>query len=291
MNFQIKKCLFCETFKPLGLYHSNPASKDGYWGWCKECEKRYGYSQKKLEINGKCNYIVSFSGGKDSTAMLLKLIEEKRRIDAVVYFDCGSFEWPQMAGHIERIEKDTGIKIIKIHPFMDFYEQAITLLPGNKSINGWPTPMLRWCTMQKINLIKQAMRPFRPYVQYIGFSSDENDRVLKASISGNNVKRDHFMNNEFPLVEWGMTEADCLKYCFEKGYDWGGLYNYFSRVSCWCCPLQNQTDLAKLCKHFPDMWKRLKAWDQAMPEPYKKDPTIFEKIEQRVYFAEAGGQP
>lgn len=239
------------------------------------------------------NYVVSFSGGKDSTAMLLKLIEDKRRIDAVVYFDCGSFEWPQMADHIKLVEDNTGIKIIKLHPTIDFYIQAKMLLPNNKSINGWPTPMLRWCTMQKINMIKQALRPYRPYIQYIGFSSDENDRVLKASISGNNVKRDHFMVNEFPLVEWGMTETDCLKYCLDRGYRWSGLYEHFSRVSCWCCPLQNQTDMAKLCKYYPDMWKKLKSWNEEMPRPFKNDPDIFNKMERKVYFSadSEGGKP
>lgn len=278
MNFKIKECLFCHTKKPLGYFHSNPASRDGYWAWCKQCEKMYGY----YEAKGNEKYVVSFSGGKDSTAMLLRLIEEKKPINAIVYFDCGSFEWPQMAKHIERIEKDTGKQIIKLHPHKDFLELATTLEPRNKKINGWPTPIFRWCTMMKINTIKQAMRPYRPYIQYIGFSSDENDRVLKASISGNNVKRDHFMKNRFPLVEWGMTEKDCLKYCFDRGYDWDGLYNYFSRVSCWCCPLQNHDDLTKLCKYFPDMWEKLKLWDSKMPDSFKNDKLIFEKIEKKA---------
>jgi 3'-phosphoadenosine 5'-phosphosulfate sulfotransferase (PAPS reductase)/FAD synthetase len=279
--------MFCKENKPAGMFTNNPASKDGRWAWCKQCEKKSSYYQEKNEREGRVNYVVSFSGGKDSTAMLLRLIEEKRKIDAVIYFDCGSFEWPQMAGHIDLVEKNTGIKIIRIGPPMDFYEMAHKLLPKNKEINGWPTPTLRWCTMLKINLIKQSLRPFRPYHQYIGFSSDENDRVLKASISGNNVKRDHFMTNKFPLVDWGMTVLG-------RGYNWSGLYDHFSRVSCWCCPLQNQTDLAKLCKYYPDMWKKLKSWNDKMPRPFKNDPDIFNKMERRVYFSVAaseGGKP
>ena len=27
-----------------------------------------------------------------------------------------------------------------------------------------------------------------------------------------------------------MTEADCLAYCKERGYDWGGLYEKFPNV-------------------------------------------------------------
>ncbi|GAI98610.1 unnamed protein product, partial [marine sediment metagenome] len=38
-------------------------------------------------------YIASFSGGKDSTAMLLRLIKEGWPLDEVVFFDTG-WEFP-----------------------------------------------------------------------------------------------------------------------------------------------------------------------------------------------------
>ena len=285
MNFNLKECIFCKTRKPLGYFRRNPASKDGFWSWCKLCEKMYSY----YDVKGDEKYVVSFSGGKDSTAMLLRLIEEKKPIDAIIYYDCGSFEWPQMETHIKKVEKNIGREIIKIKHQKDFYELATELQPRNKEINGWPTMMMRWCTMIKINMIRQALRPYRPWVQYIGFSSDEQDRVLKASLSGSNVTKVKFFKNRFPLVEWGMTEKDCLKYCLDRGYTWDGLYEHFSRVSCWCCPLQNQTDLSKLCQYYPDMWKRLKAWNSNMPKPFKNDPDIFNKIEKRAYSSETSG--
>lgn len=280
MSFKIKKCFFCNNALPIGYFRQNPASRDGHWAWCKACEKKYSYYD--IKNNGNRNHVVSFSGGKDSTAMLFKMIEMDMRIDAVVYFDCGSFEWPQMAEHISKVEKDTGKKIITIHPEKDFLELASKLQPGNRQINGWPTPGLRWCTMIKINAIRQRLREFRPYVQYIGFSSDENDRVLKAQTNGNNIGREHMFINKFPLVEWGMTEADCLSYCKAKGYDWGGLYEHFSRVSCWCCPLQNNQELIKLCTYYPEMWNKLKTWNALMPSPFKGNNAIFEKIEKFI---------
>jgi 3'-phosphoadenosine 5'-phosphosulfate sulfotransferase (PAPS reductase)/FAD synthetase len=275
--FKIKQCIFCKRQLPVGYFHRNLAATDGYWSWCKKCEKMYGYYQAR----GDEKYVVSFSGGKDSTAMLLRLIEEKKPIDAIIYFDCGSFEWPQMSEHIKLVEKNTGKQIIKIHSHKDFLELASKLQPNNKEINGWPTPMMRWCTMIKINMIRQTLRPYRPYIQYIGFSSDENDRVLKASASGSSSQKVKFFKNRFPLVEWNMKESDCLKYCKDHGYHWDGLYDNFSRVSCWCCPLQNNTDLFKLCKKYPEMWKKLKQWDALMPDRFKRDPLIFKKIESR----------
>ena len=48
--------------------------------------------------------IVSFSGGKDSTWMLLELIRRSEHIDEVVFFDTG-WEFPQMLRHVEKIKK------------------------------------------------------------------------------------------------------------------------------------------------------------------------------------------
>ena len=40
-------------------------------------------------------HVASFSGGKDSTAMVLRLIEEDWPLDEIVFFDTG-WEFPQM---------------------------------------------------------------------------------------------------------------------------------------------------------------------------------------------------
>lgn len=48
-------------------------------------------------------HIVSFSGGKDSTAMLLRMLEEGMQVDDIIYCDIGK-EFPQMYKHIDKVE-------------------------------------------------------------------------------------------------------------------------------------------------------------------------------------------
>lgn len=48
--------------------------------------------------------ILSFSGGKDSTAMLLMAIDKNVSVDEIVVFDTG-WEYPEMYEHWERIFK------------------------------------------------------------------------------------------------------------------------------------------------------------------------------------------
>lgn len=48
------------------------------------------------------DHIVSFSGGKDSTAMLLMMLERKMPIDEIIFCDTGK-EFPQMYEHFDRV--------------------------------------------------------------------------------------------------------------------------------------------------------------------------------------------
>lgn len=48
-------------------------------------------------------HIVSFSGGKDSTAMLLMMIEKGMQIDDIIFCDTGK-EFPEMYEHIKQVE-------------------------------------------------------------------------------------------------------------------------------------------------------------------------------------------
>lgn len=51
--------------------------------------------------------IVSFSGGKDSTAMLLMMLEKNMPIDEIIFCDTGK-EFPQMYDYIDKVQKYMG---------------------------------------------------------------------------------------------------------------------------------------------------------------------------------------
>ena len=64
-------------------------------------------------------HVVSFSGGKDSTAMLLRMLEEGMHVDVILFCDTG-LEFPEMYDHIDKVEKKIGRKIVRLHPEKDF---------------------------------------------------------------------------------------------------------------------------------------------------------------------------
>ena len=235
-------------------------------------------------------HIVSLSGGKDSTAMLLRMVEEGMRIDLIIFCDTG-LEYPAMYRHLEKLEKDIGRPIIRIcadHTFEHLllnHEVRVKINKDSTERNhrgySWPGPINRWCTKELKEIPREKfLAPLREkydIIEYVGLAADEGYRLERK----NNMRE----GQRHPLVDWGMTEADCLKYCYDRGYDWEGLYNYYERVSCWCCPLQPLAQLRILYRHFPELWATLKAWDEKSWRKYKPEYSIAE-LEQRFDFEE-----
>lgn len=214
--------------------------------------------------------IVSFSGGKDSTAMLLKMIEKKEPIHSIVFFDT-EWDFPQMYDHIEKVEKNIGMKIWRVRHRVGFdyllHSRPVIYKAGeNKGQlrhigHGWPSMQRRWCTREKLNSVNYFTKPILDGIQCVGIAADEIER---------NDKLSEEKPRRFPLQEYGMTEIDCLQYCFDMGYDWGGLYNHFDRVSCFCCPLMKKRDLETIYKYYPDIWKRMVDMGNKIPDPTRR---------------------
>ncbi len=219
-----------------------------------------------MKVNDKEKYTISnFSGGKDSTAMTLHLIEIGEHIDEVIYFDSG-WDFPAMYKHIARVRnvvEQAGIKFTMLKPelSLDFLMFEYTPKRKNPALVGlkghsWATSRVRWCTGIKKKTIDRYISKIKAnhsVVQAIGIAADEKYRLERPNNNRPGLR--------FPLVEWGWTEADALQYCYSKGYGWDGLYNDFRRVSCFCCPLQPLAELRVLYKKYPELWQKLKDMD------------------------------
>lgn len=223
-------------------------------------------------------HVVSLSGGKDSTAMLLRMFEEGWPIDHIIFCDTG-LEFPELYDHIDKLEAYIGLPITRLsaHKSFEYYLLEYTPERRNPDLTGrvglsWPGPRQRWCTARlKTRIIDAYVSNMeREYnvIRYVGIAVDEPKRVRDM---------------RYPLVEWGMSEDDCLQYCKERGFDWGGLYDLFSRVSCWCCPLQSFESLRTLRKNFPALWNQLKEWDSKTWRTYLKNYSV-EQLDIRFAF-------
>ena len=215
-------------------------------------------------------HIVSFSGGKDSTAMLLMMLEKNMQIDEIIFCDTG-IEFDEMYAHVDKVKKNIGmdITVLKSEKTFEYYLfEHKKRSEKNKDIGyGFPRMMTnRWCTSRlKTDLIKKHLKQYEDVKMYVGIAYDEPKRLK---------------NEIYPLYEWKITEQQALDYCFDKGYEWNGLYKKFSRVSCWCCPMQGLKELYNLYKYYPEKWKKLKEWEGKTYNNFRCDYTLH-KLEMR----------
>jgi len=204
-------------------------------------------------------HIVSFSGGKDSTAMLLMMVEQNIPIDEVVYYSMGSWEWDGMVEHIEKVKS----RLPKNIKFTQLGNDEIIQKEFEKF--GFPSFNIRWCTRVKVQALKKHLKQNYKkggFVQYIGIAFDEKERAKKKWVKE---------TDKFPLIEWEITESKALEYCYANGYDWKRFYekSISKRMSCWCCPLQRIDELRNLFINYPEKWERLKKLEERNNCPYK----------------------
>lgn len=238
-------------------------------------------------------HAVSLSGGKDSTAMLLLMIEKGMPIDVVLNADTG-MEFPEMYEHLQKLDehlyRERGLHITILHhpksfEWMMFEEpkQKPSSLVNRHRLgippygNGWPGIKVRWCTGQmKTHLLSKEvnrLKKEKSALHYIGIAADESNRCK---------------GEQYPLVDWGITENQALQICYERGFDFGGLYEIYHRASCWCCPFQRIDELRKLRQHHPKLWARLLEMDNRAREQFGSSPLgqfkkqwSVESLEQR----------
>jgi len=209
----------------------------------------------------KQNQIVSFSGGKDSTAMLLMMLEKNEPIHSIVFCDTG-WEFPEMLDHIDKVEKYIGMEIVRVKPKVDFnYLMLDRKITRGKHAGlkgyGWPSVMRRWCTREKISAIYRYDKTIPNPVACIGMAYDERSRLYSKSSQKYSIR--------YPLVDYRVTEQEALEYSYSKGFNWKGLYYKFRRVSCFCCPLQRIGELRKLRRYYPALWAIMLKWDNKIP--------------------------
>jgi 3'-phosphoadenosine 5'-phosphosulfate sulfotransferase (PAPS reductase)/FAD synthetase len=231
--------------------------------------------------------IVSFSGGKDSTAMLLMMLEKGIPVDRVICVDTTK-EFPQMYEHIKKVQamiEPLRIEIVKIDFDYWFGEHIRTKGKRKGEVGyGFPDFRNRWCTALKRQFFRKtlASMQYTPrkrggvnsipnnIVEFHGIAFDEKERTLNNK--GRNIK--------YPLVEWQITEKQALDYCYAKGLDWGGLYEKFHRVSCWCCPLSRIGELRVLYNDFPELWAELEEMDKKSFRKFRSDYSVKDLSEK-----------
>lgn len=223
-------------------------------------------------------YIASFSGGKDSMAMILLILEKKLQLDEIVFIDTG-LELGETYNFIKVFERKIGFPITRIKSKKTFEEYFYTKKKKGKNkgqIYGWPytAGFNSWCNDRlKIKVFNKYLKTIKEeYIVYLGIAADELSRLKKLQ-----------PNRRALLAELGMTEKDCLEYINKKGFR-NPLYWKFERLGCYLCPKQNNNALRSLRRHYPYLWEKMLRMDKDSPIPFRADGTTLIELERKFKY-------
>src|SRR5258708_3747049 len=145
-------------------------------------------------------HVVALSGGNDSTAMALRLVEVEPKAYVYLITPTGD-ELPEMVEHWARLERLLGTALTRV--------TDLTLNGLIKHYGALPNWRQRWCTRQlKIVPCLKFLKGCQPAMLYVGLRADEEAR---EGIYSPEVEQ------RFPLREWGWGRAQVRRYLRERG--------------------------------------------------------------------------
>lgn len=192
--------------------------------------------------------VLSFSGGKDSTAALLWVAENFRHLPVYpVWADTG-WEHPGLEEWNRRIVRQIGYDLVIVRNRMTFHDMV-------RRYGGFPHPSCRECT----NRLKKE--PIRKYIRSLphtniiivyGLRAEESQsRSVMESfrINPNLTTRTRTVYDLLPIHHW--LEQQVKDYVLAHGLPLHPIYSYLSRLSCRLCIFARRPEIDRIEYHDP----------------------------------------
>jgi hypothetical protein len=182
-------------------------------------------------------HIVALSGGKDSTALALRLAEVEPRDYEYICTPTGN-ELPEMEEHWAKLETLLGKPLMRLAVYDG--DGLIACIRDQKCI---PNYRKRFCTrILKIEPMLKYLTAAAPCVHYVGLRADEEERAgIYGSIPG--------VTHRYPMREWGWGVEDVFDYLRHRGV------SVPIRTDCALCFFQKIAEWKRLYRKYPDHYR------------------------------------
>lgn len=210
----------------------------------------------------KHEWIVSWSGGKDSTATIIKMLELNIPIKKIIYVRMMYTETipatlPIMTNFVDKVVeqfKSIGldVEIVKTKPLIEFSQAKFVrskTLERNGKTYGMYAFGRGFCkgTDTKQKTIKRITKQYENDYEMIGYACDEHERLHRLGGKKQSI-----------LVELGITEKECFGICAMEGL-LSPLYELeFKRDGCWFCSNTSRFERFYIKNNYPELYALIK---------------------------------
>ena len=233
--------------------------------------------------------IISFSGGKDSTATVILAHEhgiKAKVVMAVLWFDrergipaIDVDHWNFIVNTIVPKFNEWGFEVEFVHAKNDYVTEFNTITTRSKIAErngkkrGFLLAGLCRMTDDKTGAIKQIHKKYDGCVSIQGIAIDEPERL----------ERMHIRGGVSLLEQYGYTEQMALELCKQYGL-LSPIYQSKARDGCWFCPNQRISEWANLREKHPELWHELEVFskdDNLISQKMVRNDT-FEDISRKI---------
>jgi len=225
-------------------------------------------------ISQKALFVVNHSGGKDSQAMLIRLLERVPKEQMVViHAALGEVEWHGALELAQRQAELAGVPFLiakAVKTFFEMVEHRFKVRPGPNS-PSWPSASNRQCTSD----LKRGPieREVRRYARAHGYTTIVSCMGIRAQESRGRAKQIQFRKNDRGSVagrtwyEWLPIHKLNTEQVFKTIHDAGQLPHWAyaagnERLSCVFCIMGSKRDLENGARHRPDLLKKYVALEE-----------------------------
>ena len=199
--------------------------------------------------------IVGISGGKDSTAMALRL-REVEPDDYIFAITPTGRELPPMKAHWARLEELLGSTLVRIPA-----PTLVELIFRYKTLPNW---RMRFCTRQtKIEPFMEFVKAHAPATTCIGIRADEV--IGDNAREGTDWEGVVGVTQDFPLVRWGWGLSKVKSYLAERGVE------IPVRTDCDFCFFQRLIEWFEFWRDYPELWREGEALEKYTGFTFRSD--------------------
>ncbi len=199
---------------------------------------------------------VSSSGGKDSLATLLVVLEAIGKVP-LIFADTG-LEFPETYENIDDVAERYDLSVIRINESDNFWKTF--------DEQGPPAVDFRWCCkVCKLHPVGHLIEEhWGECLSFIGQRKYESVKRMQSR----RVWRNSHVRNQLsaaPIQAW--TAMHVWLYIFQKQAPYNRLYAQgLDRIGCFMCPSSDMATLRMIEEACPDLWagwtERLRGWQE-----------------------------